>query len=267
MRYLHRLLLFLLICSSSCLAYEFNRVPAGLITGTRLSFVSTSAIKIGVGYGEIMGSYWEINPTDTLVTTGYSLTGLTTTTNGVVQYIYIDRANSSLPGVTLKNTTTAPTWSNDYMGWYNGLDRCIGALWVEPSGVLRSFFCADDRTYTWPTTAVTSFSKTLPSSYDVWTLFDISDYLPATTSEGIVETDAWIAGVTWHNCRVGISSENSSQYVGDGVLRAKIATYVPFERSAARKVKWMAYAATNSGGTLTTTGNLYVRISGYRIDR
>lgn len=266
MRYLNRLFIFLLLCSS-CLAYEFNRVPAGLISGARFSYVSTTSIKIGVGYGEIMGSYWEINPTDTLVSTGYSLTGLTTTTLGVFHYIYIDRANSSLPGVTLKNTTTAPTWSNDYMGWYNGLDRCIGAVWAEPSGTLRTFVCPDDRTFAWGLSGVTSLAKTLPGTYDVWTLLDISDYLPVNTSEGLIETDAWAAAVMWNNCRVGISSEGSSQYVNDGGLRAKVSTYVPFERSVARKIRWMAYAATSPGGTLTTTGNLYVRISGYRIER
>jgi hypothetical protein len=60
----------------------YNRIPAGLIKGARLSRVSDSAIKIGVGYGENNGAYWEITSADPLVTIGYILTGLTTTANG-----------------------------------------------------------------------------------------------------------------------------------------------------------------------------------------
>ncbi len=52
-----------LVCLSAS-AFEFNRIPAGLIKGARVSRVSDTAIKMGVGYGENMGSYWETIATD-----------------------------------------------------------------------------------------------------------------------------------------------------------------------------------------------------------
>ncbi len=55
MRKLMKIMLFLAICATG-MAFEFNRVPAGQINGARLSWVSDTEIKIGVGYGEIMGT-------------------------------------------------------------------------------------------------------------------------------------------------------------------------------------------------------------------
>lgn len=52
--------------------------------------MSDSTIKVSSGYGEILGSYWEIGATSAVAVTGYTLTGLTTTANGVFHYIYID---------------------------------------------------------------------------------------------------------------------------------------------------------------------------------
>jgi hypothetical protein len=248
-------------------AFEFNRQPAGLIKGARQSYVSGTAIKIGVGYGEIMGSYWEITPTDPLVTTGFTLTGLTATASGVVHYLYIDRTNSSLPNVSLRNSTTAPVWSDDFMGWYDGVDRCIGALWVLANGNISDFYCPDDSTYEIPSIVFIQ-SGGVPASYSagIWTSFDVSPYTPANVSKLRFAVEGWATSGTWSYCTMGfrwgrLPSGNVFGNVQASGVRNKMAhNWFPLPRGESRVVQWMAYASSS-------TGQINRYIMGYEIER
>jgi len=256
MKKLIGLLLVAMGLSVSLPAFEFSRVPAGQIKGARLSWVSNSAIKIGVGYGEVLGSYWEIIPTDTLVSTGYTLTGLTTTTNGIFHYIYIDRANSSLPNIAIRNSTTAPTLSDDFMGWYDGLDRCIGAVWVNANATIKSFYCASDDSYMFPASIILP-TGTITTASQVWNLVDVSAYTPVNAYE--VRTHVTMNG-SWGFCFAGLMPEYGTTYYEGGVSTANLGVYLPFERGITKKIKYLAQASSTSGTLLLT-------VRGYRLER
>lgn len=246
-------------------AFEFNRMPAGMINGAGLVYSSSTTIKLGVGYGEVMGSYWEIGATDSLVTAGYTLTGLSASTDGVLQYIYVDRVNSSFPSVTLKNSTTAPTWSNDFMGWYNSADRCIGVVRILPNGSIAAFYCPEDDSYIWESDGV-NLTQTLPSNYGVWSTLGIGTYVPANARAALVAVDTYTTTAAWAACRVGVSDEYATQFIADGVTRARVDAYIPFKRGGSKNIKWMAYGHL-SNNSISTSGNLAVRIGGYKISR
>ena len=63
-------------------------------------------------------------------------------------YLYIDDSTLSDNGATVldetnfRNSTTAPTWDVDQLGWYDDAtgDRCIGALYVDSNGDLMVFY-------------------------------------------------------------------------------------------------------------------------------
>lgn len=250
------------LCCSSAFAFEFNRMPAGLIKGARLSRVSDTAIKIGVGYGENMGSYWELTATDTLNTTGYTLTGLTTTTNGVVHYIYIDRNNSSFPNVTITNSTTAPSWSDDFMGWYNANNRCIGAVWIKANGTIIDFTCPQDDTYTYDSGAIaTGVSPT--TSYGVWTTVNVSGYLPTNiyamrANYGV--NFSW-SGTMWAYSTAQV--KRTGETLGlreDGTVGTLATGWLDFPRGASKQLDFMAWAQSTNGFTLFA-------VMGYKIER
>ncbi len=257
MKKLFCILLLTAFCSIGH-AFEFNRFPAGRIEGGRLSWASSSSIKLSVGYGEIMGSYWEITPPDTLVTVGYTLTGLTPTANGVFHYLYVDRSNSSLPNIVLKNSTTAPTWSNDFMGWYNGSDRCIGAVWVKPDAQINYFYCSDDVTYNWESTTLINPGSV--STTGVWTLYDFNDFVPKNAIAVQAGLHIWQSSVTWTMCRAGIMPERGLSTYGEGVTQTEAYCVIPFERGAQKKCKWLALASSS-------TGNVVLFIWSYKIER
>lgn len=248
---------------SSMFGFEFNRTPAGLIKGARLKYTSSNTIQIGVGFGDTMGSYWEIVATDTLVTTGYTLTGLTTTANGVVHYIYIDRTNSSLPNVVIRNSTTAPIWSDDFMGWYDNADRCIGAVWVKADGTINPFLCPDDETYVFPIVGSSPNWIVLPAGSastvtQVWSTRDITSYTAANIKEVTLQLACNNSSWTW--VTAGLAEEFGNERYEDGIRSATALSQLRYERNASRKYRWMAAASSTSGSVL-------MQIVGYRIER
>lgn len=237
----------------------YNSTPAGLIKGARLEQVSTTQIKIGVGYGEILGSYWEILPSNSLAITGYTLTGLTTTTNGVMQYLYIDRTNSSLPDIAIRNSTTAPTWNEDFLGWYSGDDRCIGALFILPNGAISTFMCPDDDTYVGLTTQVLS-GGSVSTTYGVWNALNLSSFLPVNASAAYLNSSVnHLSGTIWTYCKVGLKSDFLTFYE-DGAVAATVTCEMPFSRGASKTISWMGFAQYSSN-----SAQVFVR--GYRIER
>jgi hypothetical protein len=256
------LLCFVAFCSVS-LAGTFNRQSAGLIKGARLSWVSGTAIKVGVGYGENAGEYWEIAPADNYNTTGYALAGLTTTTNGVFHYIYIDKANSLFPAITLTNSTTVPAWSDSYMGWYNGQNRCIGAVWAKADGTLANFFCSSDDTYTSAFLRLLIPSGAISTTYGIMNTVDYSAYAPVNAERVSFALSAgwnW-SGTQWQFCRVRLLPVGGQDdFYADGSINAFLFTSISLTRGDAKQLQWMAWANTTNG-----VATLVVR--GYKLER
>jgi hypothetical protein len=76
-----------------------------------------------------------------------SVTGLS---NNTLYYIYIDDSaivtlgDNEITSAEITYNTTAPTWDDDYRGWYNGDDRCIGAFLSNGSGEILEFYWGVD---------------------------------------------------------------------------------------------------------------------------
>lgn len=243
-------------------AFEYVRKPAGLIKGARLEYVSSSSIKIGVGYGENMGSCWEIGPTDTLNVSGYTLSGLSSSASGIVHYIYIDRASSSFPNIAIRNSTSSPTWSSDFLGWYSGSDRCVAAVWVNSSGSVVSFTCPEDDLYQVNVGVVTSASNSISTTTPVWTSLDCSSRLPVNASSArIMAAVWWTSGVKWDWCQVGFISNGAGGSAREnGVSNAAVFDYGTFPRGAAKTIQYLTHAPTN-------LGTLEVYITAFKIER
>lgn len=60
-------------------------------------------------------------------------------------YIYLDDSaivaagSTTISATELLNSTTAPTWDADQLGWYNGNDRCIAAFYIDDAGDILEF--------------------------------------------------------------------------------------------------------------------------------
>jgi len=72
---------------------------------------------------------------------------VTTLSNGAFSYIYIDYSDIAesriLDANDFVDSLTAPTWSAAG-GWYNGSDRCIGAVFADASNYVTPFTQAGD---------------------------------------------------------------------------------------------------------------------------
>ncbi|HVX56237.1 MAG TPA: hypothetical protein VHA37_00765 [Candidatus Saccharimonadales bacterium] len=257
MRLLQSLSLLLLTVTITS-ASQFMRTPAGLIKGARLTYVSGTTVKVGVGYGDDAGDYWEIGASDTYNTTGYTLTGLSTSTLGVVQYIYIDRTNSSFPSITLTNSTTAPVWSDSYMGWYNGSNRCIAAVWVQPSGSVINFTCPADDIYIFPgvTLLVDHVFSTTPN---VWHTFDCTPYAPVNASAVRLAQD--LNGGSWTFCMSGMWANGGLAVVEYGnSAGSDVQGWMQFPRGVTKSVQYQAWASS-------TSGTEYLYYMAYQLER
>lgn len=265
-----KILVIAVVVLSGLSAYgaSFNRQPAGMIKGARLARVSASTITVGVGYGDIKGNYWEVNPTDPLLTLGYTLTGLSTSTNGVFHYIYIDGMYSALPHISLKNSTTAPSWSDVDMGWYNGDDRCIGAVWVNSIGEIASFICTDDETYQVYFGVIYSVSNTnlinaIDSTWN-WNLVSISSYSPVNIKSAFACLSVyWSSGTKWTNCKAGLIRSDplgGVRYEDNGTATAAPSGWIDFYRNGTRSLAWAAFAPS-------TSGTVTIELRAYKIER
>lgn len=256
-----RIILFCVACSVAA-AGSFNRQPAGLIKGARLSWVSGTTIKVGVGFGENAGEYWEIVPEDAYATTGYALTGLTTSANGVFQYLYIDKANSLFPSVALSNSMTAPAWRDIYMGWYNGQNRCVGAIWIKPDGNLVNFICPQDDVYRCTLMSITSTGG-VSTTWPNWNAWDCSSFVPVNAYEISAECTVTCNGPTfWAYCTAALKTgtELGTDRYEYSSISASVNDWLPLGRGAAREVLWQAFAQSTNGWTKRG-------LHGYKIER
>ncbi len=175
----------------------------------------------------------------------------------------IDRTNSSLPNLAITNSTTAPTWSEDFIGWYNGNNRCIiGAVFVNNLGAIAEFYCPEDDRYICTTGTIVA-NGTVSTSFPVWTNADCSGRSPANTVElyfnGYVFDTS--GGLTWNYCKVGFRGPSTNWEVyEDGRISATVGGWVSYARGVGRTINWVAFASHAN-----TSASVVIR--GYRIER
>jgi hypothetical protein len=122
---------------------------SGMKNGFRLGYSSTTAITISGGIWAHDGTTNQHVYTATQLTFTLGPAGSNSDSSNLganeVHYIYIDNtavvaaAARLLTATEFVNSTTAPAWSQAKVGWYNGNDRCIGAVLTDGSNHVLSF--------------------------------------------------------------------------------------------------------------------------------
>ncbi|EKD26240.1 MAG: hypothetical protein ACD_79C01302G0021 [uncultured bacterium] len=129
----------------------------GFIKGADLVYKDPYTVTIRTGYGNCNGKNWQITSEADLNLDNINvLSGGIPYSEGFI-YIYIDYSEvewsnalviNDQEGTDVIGSVTAPLWSDDKQGWYNGDDRCIGVVW-SPAGTntIQSFCCIDGNKY------------------------------------------------------------------------------------------------------------------------
>jgi len=122
----------------------------GFKSGFVLQFSSTVAITIGGGMWAHAGTTSQHVYTATQITFTLGPAGSNSLSSALgadeLQYIYIDDSAVVVAGTALLtatefvNSTTAPSFSHAKVGWYNGLDRCIGCVLTDSANVVIPFY-------------------------------------------------------------------------------------------------------------------------------
>lgn len=121
----------------------------GMKNGFIMAYSSATAITIGGGMWAHTGTtnrhvYLSTQITFTLGSGG-SNSDSTDLGASQVHYVYIDDSaivtagTAALTASEFVNSTTAPAYSHAKAGWYNGNDRCIGAILTSAANAILSF--------------------------------------------------------------------------------------------------------------------------------
>jgi len=93
----------------------------GFMRRSQFTFVDVDTITVGAGAYDVYGTIAKI--TSTLTTTAHGLTA------SAAAYLYIDYSSIPAGGILLQAdliwSLTPPVWSDTYLAYYNGSDRCI----------------------------------------------------------------------------------------------------------------------------------------------
>ncbi len=171
----------MVLSSSAVFADTYSTYPPrGTIKGAYVDYVDADYIAIKTGYGECNGKYWEVTSDIT-----YQLTGIT---GPDFYYIYIDDSQAAYPNLdndSFAHADTEPVWSDTKFGWYNGNDRCIGAVWVNDSHDILSFLAVNssDKTVDTYANTIKILIDTTSISSSFQTLTDSSTYVPVNATE------------------------------------------------------------------------------------
>lgn len=139
--------------------------------------------------------------------------------NNQFHYVYLDysaiESGADLTAASFVNSTTAPTWSETYHGWYNGSDRCIFGIRTGGSANVLEFFHSGG----FVAYADKIADLTLTNINTTWT--DVTLTIPgfATSAQVVFSMVYDTAGTTgyWRtNGQSGTTGHNYG-YAGDGV--------------------------------------------------
>jgi len=222
-----------------------------VIFGAYVKYKSSTDIYVTAGSGRCNDNFWE-NAAETTV----DLYSVLPAGEDFV-YIYIDDSASSYPTPTFIGSTTEPAWSNTKIGWYNGNDRCIGVVYVDTYGNIRSF-------------QNNSRSELLPNDLALNVLSNGNPNGSFQTAEATAKIPVnangvfvWAANTDMNGTvNVQVSSYESSRalLIAQGDNNSTIAIgWISLERGGTRDLKWKGQDDDDNG--------FNIWIYGYRIER
>ncbi len=219
--------------------------------GNDVKYKSSTEIYVTAGSGRCNGTIWENAAETTLDLSSVLPAG----TDFV--YIYVDDSTSSYPTPTFIGSTTEPAWSNSLIGWYNGYDRCIGAVWCDSVGDIVQFDSNSAGEYITHDILATPLTNGNPDS--TYQSLETTAYIPKiATGVYVFASNSDTGGAV----SVAVSSyeNNNSRVLTYGKDEALIVVgWVPLTRNASRDLRW--YGHDNDDNTFN------IRIYGFRIER
>jgi hypothetical protein len=227
-------------------------LPRGMIHHAYVTYSDSNTVTIKPGYGECAGEYWEVTSN-----TNYDLTGLAAGED--FHYIYIDDSASSYPTPTFTDSNTEPTWSDTYLGWYNGFDRCIGVVWSPSSGATIQQFSSNSSDKYWMTSAHLKTPLTGATPDGTWKTLEATAYSPVNAIAISVEVTGSDSDGPVGIGIAAYESVNAALYEDSSYSWASTAGWLDLERGASRDLKWW--------GRNNDDSNFEVNIRGYQIER
>ena len=122
---------------------------SGMKNGFKLSYSSTTALIISGGMWAHNGTTNQHLYTASAITFTLGPAGSNSDSSNLaanqLHYIYIDDSavvasgSRLLTATEFMNSTTVPAWSHSKVGWYNGSDRCIGAVLLSAASLQLVF--------------------------------------------------------------------------------------------------------------------------------
>lgn len=103
----------------------------GFIMGLDLSYSGNVTVTVSAGYAQCKDKLFILHNSVVDTISNFS--------NGAYTYQYIDYSASTIDNMVIIDATTAPAWSDQYQGYYNGDDRCIGAYYCISASTIEMF--------------------------------------------------------------------------------------------------------------------------------
>lgn len=143
-------------------------VYRGYKRGFKLGYSNATTITIGGGMWDHMGTTTQSVYTSSQLSFVCGSAGSNANSDNLgvseIHYIYIDDSavvsagSALLTASSFLNDTTAPAYSHAKAGWYNGLDRCVGAILTTAGSAVMSFYVRSNNYYCYNAT-ITEFSS------------------------------------------------------------------------------------------------------------
>ena len=226
---------------------------SGMKNGFKLAYSSGTAITISGGVWAHNGSSNQHVYTASQVTFTLGPAGSNAASTALgadqVHYIYIDdsavvaSASRLLTAAEFLNSTTAPSWSHSKVGWYNGSDRCIGAVLTNSSNAVINFSVHGKNYYRYRTPVAELTGDTSGTTY---ASLSLSSSIPAFSTMCRLRIDA----VTGSSRLFYFDTSNTSATPEAHAIYGTATLDVPVSTSQA--LYW--YTSTATGTSIYTTG-------------
>lgn len=242
----------LMVCLSSATVIfaEIHGLPNGYIRGAVVSYNNASSVTVTAGNGVCGDYYWEITQDVTI-----DLSGVMPQQEGYI-YIYIDYSGKPHPAAVIYGSIQVGYWDYFRMGYYDGDDRCIGAVWVNSDGVIPEFTVNSDLEYIYTEPIKQILSNGNPNHQ--YQMVEATDYLPlniwsayvwATNSSASGQVCVIVA--TLYRTQRRISARGTGAVIASG--------WIPMENGQKIDLQWYGFNHNDN------KFNIY--IYGYRFNR
>lgn len=190
---------------SDVAALQASTHNRGMKNGFKLGYSTTTAITVSGGMWAHTGTSNQHVYTNAQVTftlgSGGSNSGSTDLGASQVHYIYIDDSAVVAAGTALLtsteflNSTTAPSYNHAKAGWYNGTDRCIGAIVTNSSSEIRSFAVFGGQYYRYAAPILEMGSTAAGTTYAA---LDLSSSVPRFSTRARLRLTCATAGTAFY---------------------------------------------------------------------